>query len=125
MNEIDNTKWYNKPTFVIIFLILFFPIGLYLMWKNKMWSNKVRWGITIFIAIIGISNYGKTPSSSSFSSNSCKLSGCNQKAQGWHHDLESAEMRQAGLYGADRIAEKGGYCSRDHAYEDNKIKRAN
>ena len=33
--------------------------------------------------------------------------------------LIGAELKSAGMYGAYKIAEKGGYCSRDHAYKDN------
>ena len=130
MENQTEPKWYQKQTGIIILLILFFPVGLYLMWKYQLWTKKSRWIVSGVLALLVIANYGKKPmsssySSSSFSSKTCKMSGCNQNGQGWHHDLESAELRKAGMYGAYRIAESGGYCSRDHAYSDNQIKRAN
>ncbi len=30
----------------VLFLFLFFPIGLYLMWAKTSWNKKVKWGIT-------------------------------------------------------------------------------
>ena len=128
MENQTELKWFQKQTGVIILLILFFPVGLYLMWKNQLWTKKTRWIVSGVIAVLVIANYGKQPmssfsSSSSFSSKICKMSGCNQKGQGWHHVLENDELRKANMYGAYKIAETGGYCSRDHAYSDNQIKR--
>ena len=42
-------KWHEKNRNIIIMLILFFPIGLYFMWKNKLWTKTTRWIITIII----------------------------------------------------------------------------
>ena len=35
-------KWNQNPTLVIALLILFFPLGIYYMWKNNLWSKKTR-----------------------------------------------------------------------------------
>jgi hypothetical protein len=49
-------KWYQNSTAIILFLVLFFPVGLYLMWKYGKWSSKTKWiitGIVFFVLIIG------------------------------------------------------------------------
>lgn len=48
--------FYEKGWFCILMLILFFPIGLFLMWKYKIFSKTIRIVITVFIAIAFIWN---------------------------------------------------------------------
>lgn len=69
-------KWYQKQTGIIILLIIFFPIGLYQMWKNNLWSKKTRWIVTItLIVLIGLGQNGKkTTYSYSDSSSSTEIS---------------------------------------------------
>lgn len=69
-------KWYQKQTGIIILLIILFPIGLYQMWKNNLWSKKTRWIVTIaLIVLIGLGQNGKkTTYSSSVSSSSTEIS---------------------------------------------------
>ena len=40
-------EWHHKPKNVILLLFSLFPLGLYYMWKNKMWTVGTRWLITI------------------------------------------------------------------------------
>lgn len=47
-------KTSEKNWFVILMVIVFFPVGLYLMWKQKKFTRIVRIGITAFIAAIVI-----------------------------------------------------------------------
>lgn len=53
INEIKNKviEWHESPNKVIISLIVFFPLGLYFMWKNNIWTKRVRWIVTILIAV--------------------------------------------------------------------------
>lgn len=44
--EISNVKWYKNQLIITALIIFFFPLGLFLMWKNTNWNNKVKWGIT-------------------------------------------------------------------------------
>lgn len=58
-NEFESTKqWYQKTGWAIAFLIIFFPIGLFLMWKHTNWNKIIKIIITaIFIfAFIGANN---------------------------------------------------------------------
>ena len=58
-------KWYQKPAGVIILLIFFFPVGLYLMWKNELWTKQTRWIVTGVLALVVISNAGNDKNSNS------------------------------------------------------------
>ena len=63
-------KWYQKPSGITILLIIFFPVGLYLMWKNELWTKQTRWIVTVVIALIVFANANddKVTSSNSDSS---------------------------------------------------------
>jgi len=75
MENQSELKWYQKQSGIIILLIIFFPIGLYQMWKNKLWSKGIRWGVTVsFIILAIVANSGKNSSSSSSSSGEISLS---------------------------------------------------
>ena len=63
MNIQDNLKWYQKPNGAIGMLILFYPVGLYLMWKNEMWTKNTRILVSIFCffaLIFGIRDNSKS-----------------------------------------------------------------
>ena len=76
MENQTELKWYQKPKGVIFLLIFFFPVGLYQMWKNELWTKKTRWIATGVVAVMLIANSGNNNSgvsnSSSNSSSSSK-----------------------------------------------------
>ena len=89
------------------------------MWKNQMWSIKTRWIVTIAFAVIIIANPGKNSSKSSYASSSkCMMDGCESDGQGWYNNRKNPELAKAGLYGAYKTSDRGGYCSKDHAADD-------
>lgn len=45
-------KFYQKPWFTALILILFFPVGLFLMWKNRHFNKVARVVISVLIGII-------------------------------------------------------------------------
>lgn len=45
-------KWYQNTVFIIALLILFFPVGLFLMWKYTSWNKIIKWVITGFFVIV-------------------------------------------------------------------------
>lgn len=59
MENQTELKWYQKPAGVIILLIFFFPVGLYLMWKNELWTKQTRWIVTGIIAVLILANASK------------------------------------------------------------------
>lgn len=53
---ITHKKWYQKSWGIIALLILFFPVGLYLMWKYSGWNKIAKWLITGFFVIMVFTN---------------------------------------------------------------------
>lgn len=51
-NNRDNKKWYQKTGWIIAWLILFFPVGLFLMWKYADWKKPVKGIISALFAFI-------------------------------------------------------------------------
>ena len=45
-------KFYEKTWFSMMMLVLFFPIGLYTMWKYTNWKKSVKVLISIFIGML-------------------------------------------------------------------------
>lgn len=44
----------NKNALTIILLIIFFPVGLYLMWAKTNWNKTIKIVITVLIAILAL-----------------------------------------------------------------------
>jgi hypothetical protein len=52
-------KWYEKPIYIVLLLIFFFPLGLFLMLKFSNWGKPVKIAVTVIVAlfvIIGSAN---------------------------------------------------------------------
>jgi|TARA_B100000795_G_C22772950_1_gene428691 hypothetical protein len=64
----QNMKWNEKPLSIILLLLFFFPLGLYFMWKNEVFSKTKRWIISIFLGFVVIGNMSSSSSSSDSSS---------------------------------------------------------
>jgi hypothetical protein len=47
----QNKTFTQKPIGIIVWLWLFFPVGIYFMWKGKIWSSKTRIIITSIISL--------------------------------------------------------------------------
>lgn len=48
----SHKKWYQTTWAAILFLFLFFPVGLYLMWQHTKWPKVAKWLITGFFGLI-------------------------------------------------------------------------
>lgn len=46
----DKEKWYHRTWFIILMLIIFFPVGLYLMWKKSNWPIVPKAIVSAFFA---------------------------------------------------------------------------
>lgn len=44
-------KWYQRPVWIIVLLIFFFPVGLFLMWKYSNWNKTVKGIVSGCIAL--------------------------------------------------------------------------
>ncbi len=51
---VTNRKWYQKTGAIIVLLILFFPLGFFLMWKYSNWNKGVKIIISCICAAICI-----------------------------------------------------------------------
>lgn len=54
----SNSAWYEKTGLVVLLCIIFFPIGLYALWKNSSIAKGWKIAVTALIAIILIVNIG-------------------------------------------------------------------
>jgi hypothetical protein len=72
-------KWYQKTGWAIFFLFIFYPVGIFLIWKYKTWPKIVKiilsaiFGILFLFTILTISIGGgnsNTPATASDSSSS-------------------------------------------------------
>ena len=61
-------KWYQKTFGIIVLLIVFFPVGLYFMWKYANWNKIVKIAVSCFFCIV-IVDAIVNPSSSKDSGN--------------------------------------------------------
>jgi hypothetical protein len=59
----SSNAWYDKTWLVILLCIVFFPIGLYALWKNTKIGKGWKIGVTAFFALIVIANMGGKKSS--------------------------------------------------------------
>lgn len=57
-NNSNSNVWYEKTWLVVILCIIFFPVGLYALWKNSSISKGWKIGVTAIIALIVIANLG-------------------------------------------------------------------
>lgn len=63
-------KWYQSTVGIIILLILFFPVGLYLMWRYASWNKTAKWivsGVMAFFILVSALGGGKNSSTTSTS----------------------------------------------------------
>ena len=47
-------KWYQKPIWIIVLLVLFFPVGIFLLWKYTNWNKNVKIALSILSVILTI-----------------------------------------------------------------------
>jgi hypothetical protein len=52
MEQTNTSAWYEKTSLVIILCIIFFPVGLYALWKNSRIAKGWKIGVTALFAII-------------------------------------------------------------------------
>lgn len=69
-NNSNSNAWYEKTWLVIILCIIFFPVGLYALWKNSSISKGWKIGVTVIIALIVIANIGDKDETNSNSTSS-------------------------------------------------------
>ena len=51
-SSLQKSKWYQKTTWVVIWCIFFFPVGIYGLWRNSSIRRGWKIGVTAIIAVI-------------------------------------------------------------------------
>ncbi len=54
---VDEKKWYQKREWIYMLVLLFWPVGLYLLWTNKeieRQSKLIVTGIFLILLVIGL-----------------------------------------------------------------------
>lgn len=46
--------WYQRDLWIIVFLVMLLPIGLFLMWRYAAWTNEVKWALTVILILLGL-----------------------------------------------------------------------
>ena len=80
-NSTTQSKWYDKSWLVIILCIIFFPVGLYGLWKNQSFSKGWKIGVTLVIALIVLAQIGKDEKGGSISADNSSSNSSEQTEQ--------------------------------------------
>ena len=66
LRDPDAKKWYEDTFWIIFFLVIFWPVGLFLMWRPQVtWSTVVKVIVTLILGcLIAYMWYGYMASSS-------------------------------------------------------------
>lgn len=82
MEQQNRAAWYEKKWIVALLCIVFFPVGLYALWKNSEISKGWKIGVTVLIVLIVIAIIGeKDGKSSSVNSNTTVSSSAETEVQ--------------------------------------------
>ncbi|WP_299465478.1 hypothetical protein [uncultured Microscilla sp.] len=53
-NPQQSQSWYDNKPLVVVLCVVFFPVGLYALWKNQQIAKKWKIGVTVIIGIIAL-----------------------------------------------------------------------
>lgn len=119
MENQTTQKWYQKPVIVILFLIFFFPVGLYLMWKNNLWSKTTRIITSVFFGLLILSNLNKNKSNQ-LSNNSSQSSNFNQNPcedmASYNQGLSEGRRQRGSLTDCDSYYPYEGWADNKECY---------
>jgi len=93
----SDLKWHQKPIATILFLIFFFPIGIYLMWKNEIWTKNTRIIISIVFALLIVANMNKNSTKKNDNFNT------KDNCSGHEYDIKQSVMNKAKNMGMEVI----------------------
>lgn len=51
MTTSDPENWLENRTLVIVWLLIFFPVGLYAVWMGNVFEKQMKWAITGIIVV--------------------------------------------------------------------------
>lgn len=94
----SDLKWHQKPISVILFLIFFFPVGIYLMWKNSIWTKNARIIISIVFVLLVVANLNKNSTTKNDSFNST------DNCSGHESDIKQSVINKAKNMGMEVVS---------------------
>lgn len=100
-NSTTQSKWYDKTWLVIVLCIIFFPVGLYALWKNQSISKGWKIGVTVVITLAvfaNISNNKNSTNSSSSTESSSEQSSQNSTESSKNSDEKAKESVNTPTY---------------------------
>ncbi|MHC4800319.1 MAG: hypothetical protein ACYTF1_27065, partial [Planctomycetota bacterium] len=57
-DSVAKPRWYDRNAIVILLLVIFFPVGLYALWKNRHYSKKMKVIVTGCVALLLLISVG-------------------------------------------------------------------
>lgn len=61
MSDEAKKKWFQQDWAIVLLLVVFFPVGLYLMWKHAKWSQKAKGIVTGVLALVVVASVALKP----------------------------------------------------------------
>ena len=117
----NQQKWHQKPVTAVLFLIFFFPVGLYLMWKNNLWSKTTRVIVSVFFGLLVVGNLVNDKKSTSkninnsYSYNKSTNSKC-EDMNSYNQGFEEGKLQRGILIDCDTYYPYPGWADNKECY---------
>lgn len=105
MEPQNPSAWYEKTWLVILLCIIFFPVGLYALWKNTTISKGWKIAATTAIVLIVIANLGESQKNTVSAAPSPERNTESESASSVSETVESTENDKANA-AKEEITEK-------------------
>lgn len=92
--NIPKKPWYQQTWAIILFLIFFFPVGLFLMWKYSNWKTAPKVIVTVFIAIIFIYNIDSSNNKDTTTTNKTESSSSKEETTKTENKADQVEQEK-------------------------------
>ena len=56
--ELNHKPWYDRPFLVYLVIVLFFPLGLYALWKSEAIRRSWKIATSLFIGVLLVRSFG-------------------------------------------------------------------
>ena len=56
--ELNHKPWYDRPFLVYLVIVLFFPLGLYALWKSEAIRRSWKIAISLFVGLLLVRSFG-------------------------------------------------------------------
>jgi hypothetical protein len=54
METATELKWYDKTWLIVLLCLLFWPVGIYGLWKSDVHSQGMKIGLTVLVVVMTI-----------------------------------------------------------------------